>query len=437
MLILECLLDLKSKQGDVKCAFLHAHLPPEETVYVHVPRGFTQYSKKGKGGAKVLKLKRCLYGLRNSPRQFWKFMVEKLEVCGMKQSKLDPCLFVGDKVMAVLYVDDLLLWSTSDQHIIDLGNELNEVGVDLEEEDDVAGFLGVKLTKTPNGSMVMTQEGLTDRIIEAMGLDKENSTPKHTPCLKAPLHKDVDGDPCSESFAYASIVGMLLYLSGHSRPDIAYSVSQVARFTFCPKRSHEAGMKMIGRYLLGTRNKGLTINPTRALKIDAYPDADFAGLYGHEDSSDPICVCSRTGFIITVAGCPVVWRSQLQSETATSTMQAEVIAFAACCRVLIPIIDMVKEIGSAVGLSTSEKTEMHVSIHEDNAGCIALAKKLPPECTPASKHYSIKTHWFRETCLLLGVSIQKIDTKEQLGDICTKCLPVATFQYLRKKLMGF
>ena len=59
-------------------------------------------------------------------------------------------------------------------------------------------------------------------------------------------------------------------------------------------------------------------------------------------------------------------------------MQAEVIAFAACCRVLIPIIDMVKEIGSAVGLSTSEKTEMHVSIHEGNAGCIALAKKLPP-----------------------------------------------------------
>ena len=127
MLILECLLYLKSKQGDVKCAFLHAHLPPEETVYVHMPRGFTQCSEQGKGCAKVLKLKRCRYGLRNSPRQFWKCMVEKLEVCGMKQSKLDPCLFVGYKVMAVLYVNDLLLWSTADQHIIDLGNELNKV----------------------------------------------------------------------------------------------------------------------------------------------------------------------------------------------------------------------------------------------------------------------------------------------------------------------
>ena len=71
-------------------------------------------------------------------------MVEKLEVCGMKQIKVDPYLFVGEKIMAVLYVDDLLLWSTANQHIIDLGNKLNEVGVDLEEEDDVAGFLGVK-----------------------------------------------------------------------------------------------------------------------------------------------------------------------------------------------------------------------------------------------------------------------------------------------------
>merc|ERR1712086_1250452 len=134
------------------------------------------------------------------------------------------------------------------------------------------------LTKTSTGSMMMTQEGLIGRIIEAMGLDLEHSTPKLTPCNKAPMVKDVDGYPCSESFAYASIIGMLLYLSGHSRPDISYSVSQVARFTFCPRRSHEVALKLIGRYLLGTKNKGLVINPTRDLKIDAYPDAIFARL---------------------------------------------------------------------------------------------------------------------------------------------------------------
>ena len=403
MLILECLLELKSKQGDVTCAFLHAHLDEDEEVYVHMPRGFTQYDRRG--NSKVLKLRRCLYGLKNSPRAFWKYMVEKMTQCEMKQSELDPCLFIGDTVVAVLYVDDILMWSTDDKYMTDLGTKLRNVGVDLEEEDDAAGFLGVKLTKTITGSMVMTQEGLITRIVEAIGLDLDHTTPKDTPCLKSPLSKDEDGDPCSGNFAYASIVGMLLYLSGHTRPDIAYSVSQVARFTFAPKHSHEAALKLIGRYLLGTRNKGLMITPTRDLNIDAYPDADFAGLWGHEDSSDPICVWSRTGFVINVSGCHVLWKSQLQTEIATSTMHAEVVALAACTRELIPIIDIVGEIGSAVGLSSSEQTKMHVCIHEDNAGALVLSNTLPPQFTPQSKHYAVKTHWYRSKCIELGVLI--------------------------------
>ena len=70
----------------------------------------------------------------------------------------------------------------------------------------------------------MTQEGLIGQIIEAMGLDLAHITPKLDPCTKALLVKDVDGDPCSESFVCASIVGMLLYLSGHSCPGISHSV---------------------------------------------------------------------------------------------------------------------------------------------------------------------------------------------------------------------
>ena len=60
-------------------------------------------------------------------------MVDKLDFCGLKQSKLDPCLFTGDTVIAVMYVDDILMWSTEDQHMVDLGKLLNKNGVDLEE----------------------------------------------------------------------------------------------------------------------------------------------------------------------------------------------------------------------------------------------------------------------------------------------------------------
>ena len=80
---------------------------------------------------------------------------------------------------------------------------------------------------------------------------------------------------------------MMMYLSVHSFPGINYSVIQVASFTFCPKHCHEAGLKLIGHYFFGTRNKGLNITPTRDLNIDTYPDADFSGLYNHKEQNDP------------------------------------------------------------------------------------------------------------------------------------------------------
>ena len=57
-------------------------------------------------------------------------------------------------------------------------------------------------------------------------------------------------------------------------------------------------------------------------------------------------------------------------------MQAEVIGCAACCRELIPIIVMVKEIGAAVRLSTSKGIKIHVCIHEDNMGTCVLVQTL-------------------------------------------------------------
>jgi len=76
----------------------------------------------------------------------------------------------------------------------------------------------------------------------------------------------------------------------------------------------------------------MILKPTTLLNINAYPDADFAGLYGNNDNNDPACVRSHTGFVMTVANCPVIWSSKLQTETALSTMEAETIALASCGR---------------------------------------------------------------------------------------------------------
>jgi len=436
MFVLEILLGLKSMQGDVTCAFLHADLEEGENVYVEMPAGFSQYGANGM--KKVLKLKKTLYGLRQSPRAFWKYITIKLEECGLEQSKFDPCLFIGPDVICVVYVDDLIFWSREVPKINGVAMELRKLGVDLEQEDDAAGFLGVTLDRNDStGLLEMKQTGLIKRVIEAVGLDDGFSKGKFTPSEAKPLTKDPDGEEARGGFSYSSVVGMLLYLSGHTRPDIAYAVNCCARYMFCPRHSHELALKRIGRYLKQTSERGMVMNPSTDLcKIDAYPDADFAGMYGHEKPTDPSCAKSRTGFVITFADVPILWQSKLQTETALSTMEAEIIALSACCRELFPLIDMVESLTAAVNLPTGETT-MQLSVHEDNSGALVLAKTLPPQFTPRSKYYAIKTIWFREEINKRNIHLLKIDTIEQLGDIFTKGLTRVPFEYLRAKIIGW
>jgi len=114
MLILECVLGLVSKQGDVT-----------------VPSFMPFYLIMNVSTLRVLKLKRALYGLRQSPRAFWLHLSEKLECCGLKQSKLDPCLFFGNKVICIVYVDDLLFWSHKEESIIELAEQLRAQEIEL------------------------------------------------------------------------------------------------------------------------------------------------------------------------------------------------------------------------------------------------------------------------------------------------------------------
>ena len=79
MIILEVLLGLKSKQDDLTAAFLHANLGKDKKVFIDMPRGFEVKGKNGKN--KVLRLKKTLYGLRQSPRSFWKYMTSNMEFC--------------------------------------------------------------------------------------------------------------------------------------------------------------------------------------------------------------------------------------------------------------------------------------------------------------------------------------------------------------------
>jgi hypothetical protein len=213
----------------------------------------------------------------------------------------------------------------------------------------MAGFLGVNVGKNPNGSIELTQVGLMDRIIVALGLEQYKSTGKSTPAEYGCLGTNTDNEACDETFNYRSVVGMMQYLSDHTRPEIAFAVSQCARFSSNPNQTHDTGLKRIGRYLLQTRDRGLLLNSMDSFKIGCFVNTDFGGLCSYEDPNDPVCVHSRTGFVICICGCPVSW-IRLQTTIALSTMESEYVSLSTAMRDLIPLKAAVSEIASGMGL---------------------------------------------------------------------------------------
>ena len=221
---------------------------------------------------------------------------------------------------------------------------------------------------------------MTERIIAALEL--KGAKGRRTPAELGALPADKEGDTCNESFNYSSVVGMLSYLSGHTRPELGFSVHQCGRYSHNPRAIHEAALKRIGRYLINTKDKGIILTPTEDLKIDCFADADFAGLWSYEDPNDPVCVQSRTGYVIMFCGVPIIWKSKLQTEITLSTMEAEYVALSMAMKELLPLRELIIEICESVGLSRNEVTSIHSTVWEDNAGCAILANMELPCMTP-------------------------------------------------------
>ena len=155
---------------------------------------------------------------------------------------------------------------------------------------------------------------------------------------------------------------MLLHLQNNTRPDITFAVSQCARYTFCPKLSHEKDLKRIGRYLKGTNTKRLIMKPRPDLNIDCYVNSDFTGLWGYEDSQDPTCIRSRTRYTIMIGGCLVLWSSKLHTEIVLSTMEAEYISFSTSLKQLIPFKRLVDSVWKTVGLTKEKHITLNTTV---------------------------------------------------------------------------
>ena len=253
-----------------------------------------------------------------------------------------------------------------------------------------------------------------------------------------------------EKWKYSTIVGMLLYLSSNTRPDITFAVHQCALYSHNPKQSHAKAVKCIIHYLKETKDKGMTFSPTDEFSVDCFVDADFAGLWGVEYDQDPVSIKSRTGYIIMFMGCPLLWVSKLQTQIALSTMEAEYIALSTAIHELIAIREVLKEVRSLVfcvddPLSNSPAYSMTAKafipcvvpsqVYEDNEACLKFATL--PKMSPRMKHIAIPYHFFRSKVTNLEIKVLPIDTTNQLADQFTKGLREDDFVKARKRILGW
>jgi hypothetical protein len=129
----------------------------------------------------------------------------------------------------------------------------------------VNDFLGVHVSiDCTEGTVTLTQPHLIKSIIADLGL-KEDSTSRHIPALSTKILRKHETSPRhNEDWHYRSVIGKLSYLEKSSRSDLAYAVHQCARFCEDPRIEHTKAVKLIGRYLLGTADKGIICTPNNS-----------------------------------------------------------------------------------------------------------------------------------------------------------------------------
>ena len=210
---------------------------------------------------------------------------------------------------------------------------------------------------------------------------------------------------------YRKAVGMLNWLAMMTRPDIAYATSVVSRFAANPGKAHWNAVKRIIRYLRGTDNLALRIQPN-GLNLIGYSDSD----YGRDsDTYRP-----QGGICFLMGGSLIVYKSARQQTVANSTMVAELMSLGDAVQESMWLSGLFEELG--IGNPSP------VLIHQDNQPTICFAKNKKNHSR--ARHVERKYAFVREAISNKDCSIEYCPTDSMIADIFTKPLSdkkIATF----------
>eukprot|EP01038_Epipyxis_sp_PR26KG_P014695 gene14695-19743_t len=461
---LTVMLDLSIAGMDVDAAFLNADL--HENLYIKAPVG-TKSLPKGY----VYKLLKALYGLKQAPKE-WNVRLNDFLVntCCFTRLNTEHCLYISNNdngyIIVAIYVDDLIVAYSNTTLLKSFKDNLTRE-YKIRDLGTLDRALNMEITRTNDGGLFLSQRLYTEDLLKRFGalstdgkplvnkadtpmdhrikFSKEGATRSRyksdSKIQGESGNKCEDSDPIPADFNYRAVVGALLWLSMGTRPDIAYAVSQVAKYSSAPKMAHLNACKRILRYLVGTMDFGIYYSTKAAMdcvKKDSLPTGYFRGSHlasdarfgmdGYVDAdfaNDLDTRRSVTGYVFMLAGGPISWQSRAQVSTALSTMEAEYMAASAATQEALWLRMILEELGISL--------VQPLVLREDNRSAISFSQH--PGDHRRTKHIDYRHHFVREKVQSNDIMLEYIETLDQLADIFTKALDSDRFIKLRNKLV--
>jgi Reverse transcriptase (RNA-dependent DNA polymerase)/GAG-pre-integrase domain len=408
--------DLEIEQMDVKTAFLYGEI--KETVFVeHPPEVDPSIDRK----AKVCKLHKGLYGLKQSPSVWYKTLSDFLKSLGFRSLLADYSVFIKGDIIIAAYVDDLLILGSKKTEIQKVKDALNS-RFKMTDLGPCQYYLGMKVTRDrANRILRLGQRTYAERILRDFGMAdcKPAATPMDTNVNLSPAEDGYEA-PQEVKRWYQGVVGAMMYLMLGTRPELAFPISVVSRYTANPTDSHVSAMKRALRYLKGALDYELVFKGSTSPLV-GYTDADWAGDKGTRRST--------SGYTFNIGSGAISWSSKRQPTVALSTCEAEYVAQTQAVKEAIWLKGLLVELSD---MHNNELSPSAVILYADNQGAIALAKN--PVFHGRTKHIDIQHHFVREKVESGDVHFEYIPTEQQVADGLTKPLSRGSFEAFRKAL---